>query len=95
MGCTAVGSAPGLPGHGRAVRARVWVRAAGLLCDVLVARGTHVVGLGANLPEDAIDPLNRGDADGDAWSGAHCGALSFPQGLDATRERLLVGDALR
>ncbi|MFJ2689469.1 DUF1254 domain-containing protein [Pseudomonas sp. NPDC087336] len=37
------------------------------------------VGLGANLPEDAIYPLNIGDADGKPLDGAHKYVLHFPK----------------
>lgn len=39
-----------------------------------------MVGLGANLPEDAIYPLNLTDADGHTLSGANRYTLSFPKG---------------
>lgn len=38
------------------------------------------VGLGANLPEDAIYPLNLGDADGNPLDGAHRYVLHFEKG---------------
>lgn len=38
------------------------------------------VGLGANLPEDAIYPLNMGDANGKALDGANRYVLHFPKG---------------
>jgi hypothetical protein len=38
------------------------------------------VGLGANLPEDAIYPLNMGDANGKALEGANKYVLHFPKG---------------
>jgi hypothetical protein len=36
-----------------------------------------LIGLGANLPEDAVYPLNMGDADGKPLTGAHQYALRF------------------
>jgi hypothetical protein len=38
-----------------------------------------LVGLGANLPEDAVYPLNMGDADGKPLIGANQYVLHFPQ----------------
>jgi hypothetical protein len=38
------------------------------------------MGLGANLPEDAIYPLNMGDANGKALDGANKYVLHFPKG---------------
>ena len=51
-------------------------------------------GLGANLPEDAIYPLNLADETGQAagWGQRLCPA--FRQGCHAAGERLLVGHAL-
>ena len=51
-------------------------------------------GLGANLPEDAIYPLNLADETGTAagWGQRLCPA--FRQGRHAAGERLLVGHAL-
>jgi hypothetical protein len=41
--------------------------------------GGALVGLGANLPEDAVYPLNIGDADGKPLTGAHQYVLHFAQ----------------
>jgi hypothetical protein len=55
-----------------------------VLADGMGAWGTNylkracvaLIGLGANLPEDAVYPLSYVDADGDPYSGAH--VLHFP-----------------
>ena len=53
------------------------------------------VGLGANLPEDAIYPLNLGDADGRPLDGANRYVLHFDKGAAPPVERVLVDHALR
>ena len=52
------------------------------------------LGLGANLPEDAIYPLNLADETGKPLDGAQCLCPPFRQGRHAAGERLLVGHAL-
>ena len=54
-----------------------------------------MLGLGANLPEDAIYPLSLGDAEGNPLTGADTYVLSFAQADLPARGRLLVGHALR
>lgn len=39
-----------------------------------------MVGLGANLPEDAIYPLNLGDSEGKPLDGSHKYTITFPKG---------------
>ncbi len=53
------------------------------------------VGLGANLVEDAIYPLNIADASGDPLDGANDYTIHFDEGAAAPRERLLVDHPLR
>ena len=53
------------------------------------------LGLGANLPEDAIYPLNLGDETGRPLDGANKYMMHFEKGLTPPVARLLVGDALR
>ena len=53
------------------------------------------LGLGANLPEDAIYPLNLADSTGQPLDGAQCLYAALRQGRDAAGRRLLVGHALR
>ena len=52
------------------------------------------LGLGANLPEDAIYPLNLADETGKPLDGANRLCPPFRQGRHAAGERLLVGHAL-
>ena len=52
------------------------------------------LGLGANLPEDAIYPLNLADETGKPLDGGSAYVLHFDKGADAAGERLLVGHAL-
>ena len=52
-------------------------------------------GLGANLPEDAIYPLNLGDETGQPLDGANKYTIHFDKGCDAAGERVLVDHALR
>jgi len=42
-----------------------------------INKASPEVGLGANLPEDAVYPLNIGDADGNPLNGANQHALHF------------------
>jgi hypothetical protein len=53
------------------------------------------VGLGANLPEDAIYPINLADETGKPLDGGSDYVLHFDKGGDAAGKRLLVGYALR
>ena len=53
------------------------------------------VGLGANLPEDAIYPLNLGDETGKPLDGANKYTIHFDKDATAAGRRLLVGHALR
>ena len=53
------------------------------------------LGLGANLPEDAIYPLNLGDETGKPLDGANKYMLHFDKGEIAAGQRLLVDHALR
>ena len=53
------------------------------------------LGLGANLPEDAIYPLNLGDETGKPLDGANKYIDPLRQGRDAAGQRLLVDHALR
>ena len=53
------------------------------------------LGLGANLPEDAIYPLNLGDEAGKPLDGDSKYTLNFEKGDHAAGQRLLVGHALR
>ena len=53
------------------------------------------LGLGANLPEDAIYPLNLADETGKPLDGANNYTIHFDKGADAAGERLLVDHALR
>jgi len=48
------------------------------------------LGLGANLPEDAIYPINNGDQDGKPLDGANAYTLNFRQGRDPAGRRVLV-----
>ena len=52
------------------------------------------LGLGANLPEDAIYPLNIGDEKGKPLDGANKYTLHFDKGATPPVERLLVHHAL-
>ena len=52
------------------------------------------LGLGANVPEDAIYPLNLGDEKGKPLDGANKYVIHFDKG-DAAGQRLLVDHALR
>ena len=52
-------------------------------------------GLGANLPEDAIYPLNLGDEAGRPLDGANKYTIHFDKGATPPVERLLVDHALR
>ncbi len=53
------------------------------------------LGLGANLPEDAIYPLNLVDDDGKPLDGANRYTIHFDKGDDSAGRRLLVDHALR
>ena len=53
------------------------------------------LGLGANLPEDAIYPLNLGDETGKPLDGANKYTLHFEKGATPPVECLLVGHPLR
>ena len=53
------------------------------------------LGLGANLPEDAIYPLNLGDENGRPLDGASKYTIHFDKDGDAACRRFLVGHALR
>ena len=53
------------------------------------------LGLGANLPEDAIYPLNLGDESGQPLDGASKYVLHFEKGATPPVERVLVGHAVR
>ena len=53
------------------------------------------LGLGANLPEDAIYPLNLGDETGKPLDGANKYTIHFDKGSHAAGARLLVDHALR
>ena len=53
------------------------------------------VGLGANLPEDAIYPLNLADDTGKPLDGANKYSIHFDKGDTPPAERLLVHHALR
>ena len=52
------------------------------------------LGLGANLPEDAIYPLNLADDTGKPLDGASAYISALRQGRRAAGERLLVDNAL-
>jgi hypothetical protein len=52
------------------------------------------VGLGANLPEDAIYPINLGDETGKPLERDKQIHVALRQGRTATGQRLLVGDSL-
>ena len=52
------------------------------------------LGLGANLPEDAIYPLNLADETGKPLDGANAYVAPFREGCHAAGERLLVGHAV-
>ncbi len=54
-----------------------------------------LLGLGANLPEDAVYPLNIGDADGKPLKGANQYTLHFGKNEIPPREGFLVGYAVR
>jgi hypothetical protein len=54
-----------------------------------------LVVLGANLPEDAIYPLNVGDADGNPPERCEQVPDAFREERDSPRERLLVGHPVR
>ena len=51
-------------------------------------------GLGANLPEDAVYPINLADETGKPLDGGSAYVLHFDKKGDAAGERLLVGHAL-
>jgi hypothetical protein len=53
------------------------------------------LGLGANLPEDAIYPLNLADETGKPLDGANRYTIHFEKGSHATGPRVLVHHALR
>ena len=53
------------------------------------------LGLGANLPEDAIYPLNLGDETGKPLDGANKYTHHFDEGRNTAGRRLLVDHALR
>jgi hypothetical protein len=53
------------------------------------------LGLGANLPEDAIYPLNLADETGKPLDGANQYTIHFEKGRHATGPRVLVHHALR
>ena len=51
-------------------------------------------GLGANLPEDAIYPLNLADENGQPLDGRNAYTIHFDKERTAAGQRLLVGDAI-
>ena len=53
------------------------------------------LGLGANLPEDAIYPLNLADETGKPLDGANKYTIHFREGRHAAGQRVLVDHALR
>ena len=53
------------------------------------------LGLGANLPEDAIYPFNLADDTGKPLDGASNYVLHFDKGPNAAGQRLLVDDLVR
>ena len=53
------------------------------------------LGLGANLPEDAIYPLNLADDTGKPLDGANNYTLHFDKEANAAGQRLLVDHAVR
>jgi hypothetical protein len=53
------------------------------------------LGLGANLPEDAVYPLNLGDENGKPLDGANKYVIRFHQRRRAAGGGVLVGHALR
>ncbi|MBB4167133.1 hypothetical protein FHX09_000957 [Rhizobium sp. BK538] len=53
------------------------------------------LGLGANLPEDAIYPLNLGDEKGNPLNGANSYKIHFDKREPATSQGVLVRHALR
>jgi len=52
------------------------------------------LGLGANLPEDAVYPMNLADETGKPLDGANKYTLHFNKGATAAGRRLLVDHAL-
>ena len=54
-----------------------------------------LLGLGANVPEDAVYPLNLGDADGKPLSGANKYVLHFVKSGIPPVRRLLVDHLVR
>jgi hypothetical protein len=53
-----------------------------------------MLGLGANLPEDAVYPLNIGDADGKPLTGENQYVPHFAGRRNPARGRLLIGDVV-
>ena len=54
-----------------------------------------LVGLGANLPQDAVYPSAFVDGDGKPLNGANRYVMHFDKGADAAGRRVLVGDDVR
>jgi len=48
--------------------------------DYLARALVTAIGLGANRPQDAVYPMSRKDADGEAYDGAHKYVMRFPKG---------------